>query len=115
MIFVFGSNRGGRHGAGAAKHAAEFYGAEYGVGEGPTGQAYAIPTKSGTMIPLSLAEIRKGVRKFVEYAKQHPELEFRVSPIGCGLAEYHMKHIAPLFEGAPLNCELPEGWRAFCG
>lgn len=33
-IFVFGSNPEGRHGAGAAKHAAKYFGAKYGQGRG---------------------------------------------------------------------------------
>ena len=49
MIFVFGSNLAGRHGKGAALHAKKFYGAEYGVGVGPTGNAYAIPTKDSDL------------------------------------------------------------------
>ena len=44
-IFVFGSNPEGRHGAGAARIAREQFGAKYGVGEGLTGNAYALPTK----------------------------------------------------------------------
>lgn len=44
-IFVFGSNLAGRHGKGAALSALHYHGAEYGVGIGRTGQAYAIPTK----------------------------------------------------------------------
>ena len=43
-IFVFGSNLAGRHGAGSALHAAKRYGAQRGIGEGRTGDAYAIPT-----------------------------------------------------------------------
>ena len=44
-IFVFGSNPKGIHGAGAAKVAMEQFGAKYGVGEGLTGNSYALPTK----------------------------------------------------------------------
>lgn len=44
-IFVFGSNPEGRHGAGAARVAREQFGAVYGVGEGLTGNSYALPTK----------------------------------------------------------------------
>lgn len=44
-IFVFGSNPGGVHGAGAAKTARDMFGAQTGVGEGMTGNAYALPTK----------------------------------------------------------------------
>ena len=45
MIFVFGSNLAGRHGKGAAKYARNNLGAVYGVGEGLTGDCYALPTK----------------------------------------------------------------------
>lgn len=44
-IFVFGSNPEGIHGAGAARVALLKFGAEYGVGEGLTGNSYALPTK----------------------------------------------------------------------
>lgn len=44
-VFVFGSNPEGIHGAGAAKTAATQFGAQRGVGEGITGNAYALPTK----------------------------------------------------------------------
>jgi len=47
-IFIFGSNEAGRHGKGAALHARQHHGAEYGVGVGRTGDAYAIPTKDGS-------------------------------------------------------------------
>ena len=40
-IFVFGSNIGGFHGGGAARVAHKRFGAEWGVGEGITGQCYA--------------------------------------------------------------------------
>jgi hypothetical protein len=121
-IFVFGSNLAGRHGAGSALLAAQSFGAEYGVGEGPTGRAYAIPTKDGRTIRnlrdprniLALPTIRTYVLAFVQYAKDHPELAFRVSRIGCGLAGYHDHEVAPMFRGAPDNCFLPFGWRKLC-
>ena len=45
MIFVFGSNLAGRHGAGAALCALREHGAIYGQGVGLQGNSYAIPTK----------------------------------------------------------------------
>ena len=45
MIFVFGSNKSGIHGAGAAKYALEHKGAQWGIGEGIVGESYALPTK----------------------------------------------------------------------
>ena len=45
VIFVFGSNLEGRHGAGAALFAKNNFGAIYGKSEGLQGNSYAIPTK----------------------------------------------------------------------
>ena len=45
-IFVFGSNKAGIHGAGAALHAKLKYEAKIGSWIGRTGNAYAIPTKN---------------------------------------------------------------------
>lgn len=111
MIFVFGSNRAGRHGKGAALTAKIDFGAEYGVGEGRTGDAYAIPTKGYYLERLSLRDIKYHVDNFIDYAYKHPELEFYVTRIGCGLAGYTDKDISPMFEGAPKNCKLPKKWK----
>lgn len=107
MIFVFGSNLAGRHGAGAAAWARAHRGAEYGVAEGMQGYSYAIPTKDAQLKPLPLDRIEQHVRKFIDYAKDHPELGFEVTAIGCGLAGYKPCQIAPMFRDAPKNCCLP--------
>ena len=110
MIFVFGSNLAGRHGKGAALYAREHYGAEYGVGEGRTGNSYALPTKDENIKTRPLSDVRTSVDTFIRYAKDNPELTFQVTKIGCGLAGFKESEIAPLFKDAPSNCELPEGW-----
>lgn len=111
MIFVFGSNRQGRHGAGAARHAMTF-GAVYGQAEGRQGSTYAIVTKELRLThePVTLAEVKEGVDRFITYAQNHPELEFLVTRIGCGLAGFSDAQIAPLFGNAPRNCHLPKYW-----
>lgn len=115
-IFVFGSNLLGIHGAGAAKTARLHYGAQNGIGFGRTGDAYAIPTKYrptlGCSESLPLSEIAEYVKIFVDYAASRPNLAFRVTRIGCGLAGYMDKDIAPMFKDAPPNCILPDDWRA---
>jgi hypothetical protein len=111
-IFVFGSNEAGRHGKGAALHARKHYGAEYGVGAGRTGDAYAIPTKDKKLQTLPLAKIHQYVGEFLVYAADHPELIFKVTAIGTGLAGYRHEDIAPMFARAPANCRLPEEWKA---
>lgn len=94
QVFVFGSNLAGRHGKGAAKTAMKF-GAIYGVAVGRWSDTYAIPTKDENMSQLSLSGIEIYVRQFLEHARRHPELEFLVTKIGCGLAGYTPKQIAP--------------------
>lgn len=110
-IFVFGSNLAGRHGKGAALCARNEHGAKYGVGVGRTGNAYAIPTKDERIQTLPLSRIAEYVADFLAYASRHPELEFEVTKVGCGLAGYKETDIAPMFKEAPGNCRLPEGWR----
>lgn len=110
-IFVFGSNLAGRHGAGAALAARYKHGAIYGRGMGRQGDSYAIPTKDYDLKTLSLTRIQNFVEDFILYAEAHPELEFNVTRIGCGLAGYVDDQIAPLFIRAPKNCTLPKGWR----
>lgn len=112
-IFVFGSNLAGRHGAGSAREALLRHGAKRGIGVGPTGKAFAIPTKDYHLQTLPLTDIAAYVRLFVQYAKSHPHLIFNVVKIGCGLAGYTENEIAPLFAGAPPNVRLPDGWRAY--
>lgn len=113
QIFVFGSNLAGRHGKGAALWARKHHGAIYGQGEGLQGTSYAIPTKDQRLNPLSLNQIKKHVDKFVEFAKLHPDLDFLLTRVGCGLAGYTDSQIAPMFSDVPPNCILPEEWIEF--
>ena len=98
-IFVFGSNLDGEHYGGAARMAYERFGAEWGVGVGRTGRCYAIPTMHG-----GVEDIKPYVDEFVEYAKTHPDNRFLVTRVGCGIAGFTDKEIAPLFKDA---LELP--------
>ncbi len=97
-IFVFGSNLSGRQGKGAAKTALG-WGAKWGQGAGLQGRTYGIPTKDASIRrTLTLIEIKPFVDEFIEFAKNNPNLTFLVTEIGCGLAGYKQKDIAPLFE-----------------
>lgn len=102
-IFVFGSNFQGRHMGGAARVAQEKYGAVWGIGEGLQGQSYAIPTMEG------LENLAPAVQRFTSFAKQHQELKFFVTAIGCGIAGYQADEIAPFFLNAAYlpNVYLP--------
>ena len=96
-IFVFGSNRAGVHGMGAALDARRVYGAEHGVGEGMTGCCYALPTKHTPRLAMSLAEISEAAGRFLDFSRRHPELRFRLTKVGCGLAGFQNIEIAPMF------------------
>jgi hypothetical protein len=110
-IFVFGSNLAGRHGKGAALFARQNYGAIYGQGVGFQGRSYAIPTKDEKLKTLPLEDIQNYVYGFLAFAIMFKQFTFNVTRIGCGLAGYTDKDIAPMFKHAPLNCILPTGWR----
>jgi hypothetical protein len=112
-IFVFGSNLAGRHGKGAALFARENHGAIYGQGIGLQGSSYAIPTKDANLVTLSLHTINYHVINFLEFACQHPEMTFNVTPVGCGLAGYTPKEIAPMFSKVPSNVKLPKEFIEF--
>lgn len=111
-VFVFGSNSAGRHGAGAASYAENHWGAIYGCGEGRQGQAYGIPTKDHVLATRSLEHIKVSVDTFLDYARRHPRLKFLITEIGCGLAGYSPKYIAPLFVNAPANCVFTDSFKA---
>lgn len=96
-VFVFGSNEGGRHSKGAAL-TAQRWGAIKSVPNGRAGQTYAIPTKPHDVrARLTLKEIAIYVRQFVTHAKTNQDSVFLVTAIGCGLAGYAAKDIAPMF------------------
>jgi hypothetical protein len=108
FVFVFGSNEGGRHGKGAALVARLQYGAKSGQGKGRQGQSYGIPTKDRNLRVLPLDLIYWYVTEFLHYAFLNPEVQFKVTDIGCGLAGYTAEQIAPFFQNAPKNCYFSE-------
>lgn len=121
MVFVFGSNRAGAHGAGAALEAAR-RGFPHGLGTGywpgprlMWAGCYAIPTKDERIQTLELSVIRKYVVQFKNFVfLAGDRLRFQVTRVGCGLAGYADEDIAPLFDGAPLsNVWYDTAWREF--
>lgn len=107
QIFVFGSNLHGIHAGGPARTARFLFGAVMGQGVGMQGQSYAIPTMQG-----GVDTIRPYVNEFLQFARQHPEYTFLVTPIGCGLAGFEPEDIAPLFRKAVSqpNIHLPRSF-----
>ena len=129
-IWGFGSNLSGIHGAGAAKVALDKFCARWGVGAGPTGDAYAIPTKQvyyddpeekspgirwakQGLVTMSIHAIKPYVDQFIDYSDALKYKTFFLTRIGCGLAGYKDEEIAPLFYHAPDHCIFPVQWRDF--
>ena len=104
-VFVFGSNLEGLHGGGAALLAYERFGAIWGQGTGLQGKSYGIPTMHG-----GVDVIAPYVDDFIAFAREHRELKFLVTEIGCGIAGFTVEEMAPLFKGAmdEENIYLPQ-------
>jgi len=95
QVFTFGSNPEGRHGAGAARVAANNYGAIMGVGRGHMGQSYGLVTKNLTPNytedvsnityvkagerSVSKSQLVVNIIELYLYARKNPDLEFMVA------------------------------------
>lgn len=112
-IFVFGSNDKGEHIGGAAKFAVDHFGAIWGQAEGLQGRSYAIPTlffnDDDVLDKLDILDITAGIQKLINFALDHPELEFHVTKIGCGIAGFKISEIGSIFKGMliPENVVMP--------
>lgn len=106
-VFVFGSNKDGQHNGGASAMAAAKFGAVMGQAEGLQGQSYAITTDGVTE-----EEMYKSIDRFCDFAKDHPELTFLVTAVGCGSAGYTPYVVAPMFRKAVnlTNVKLPKAF-----
>ncbi len=106
-VFVFGSNLEGNHAGGAARVAEEKFGAIWGQGVGLQGQSYAIPTMHG-----GVDAVAPYVYEFIKFAKENQDKFFYVTRVGCGIAGFRDKEIAPLFAEAIdiVNVCLPKSF-----
>ncbi len=99
QIFVFGSNVLGYHIGGASGTARKRFGAVWGQAEGLQGQSYAIPVDYGKDVRKD-DEVKAAVERFIAFAKEHTELFFFVTRVGCGVAGYHDDEMAQFFKEA---------------
>ncbi len=111
QIFVFGSNTLGYHTGGASGAARKKFGALWGQPEGLQGQSYAIPVDYGRGVRRDV-DVRQAVNRFISFAKEHTELFFMVTRIGCGIAGYHDVEMAQFFKDAleMENVSLPKSF-----
>ena len=113
QVYVFTSNIIGFHSGETSLIAIHRFGAIWGQGEGLQGQSYALPTMG-----LSEDEIKAHIEVFARCANEHPEFEFLVTKVGCGIAGFKERDIAPLFLDAYLysrNITLPESFADIIG
>lgn len=99
QVFVFGSNILGYHTGGASKSARKLFGAIWGQPEGLQGQSYAIPVDYGKGQVQEKA-IKDSIDRFIHFAKDHPESQFLVTRIGCGIGGFQDKEMAQYFKEA---------------
>lgn len=111
QIFVFGSNALGYHTGGASGTARKKFGAVWGQAEGLQGQSYAIPVDFGKNVRKD-NEVKTAVDRFITFAKEHGELFFFVTRVGCGIAGYHDDEMAQFFKDALelKNVSLPKSF-----
>ena len=99
QIFVFGSNTLGYHTGGASGTARKKFGAVWGQAEGLQGQSYAIPVDYGKGVRNDV-DVKAAVGRFIAFAKEHTELFFFVTRVGCGVAGYQDDEMAQFFKEA---------------
>lgn len=112
VIFVYGSNLKGIHGAGSAKTALMHFGAQLGISQGKRGQSYGLATCAVPGEGLSLTEIKENVERFRQYVEKNEHLYFYVTRVGCGYAGHQDKDIAPMFQGFT-RCYFPDVWKQY--
>lgn len=111
QIFIFGSNLAGHHIGGAAKQAYQDFGAEWCIGEGLTGQCYAFPTLDVAFRKMPKSRLKTSRVLLYETANAHPDKEFLLTKVGCGIAGFDEEYMKKLFKNAPSNIIKPDDWR----
>ena len=111
MIFVFESDINGKYVTEPSKFSLSYLGAEYGVGEGPTGNCYALPVLDEELNFRDLKDIEKSIVKFLEYSSTSKDI-FKVTRIGWGLGGYKVEQIRALFMKYPIadNVVFSKSW-----
>lgn len=89
--------------------AVEKFGAIIGQAEGLQGKSYAIPTLDKDMEKVTEEELVVALGNFKHYTKEHPEKEFLLTKIGCGIAGFNANYMAYMILRAnlPSNVTLP--------
>jgi hypothetical protein len=119
-VWVFGSNDSGIHGAGSARVAYNIFNRPYGIQyshglyvSGNLQESYAIPTKDINIDTLPLSIVKYNISVFREFVEANPTKDYYITRIGCGLAGFDDRDIAPLFKGLGDNCSVAREWEKY--
>lgn len=80
---------------------------------GPSGMAYAIPTRSISGDPHAIGDLKSMVRDFCSFAKENPHRSFQVTKIGGCRSAAHVSEIeiaTTFLENDPGNLHFPGSW-----
>jgi hypothetical protein len=102
-IFIAGSNLLGHHLGGAARQAYEDFRAEWGIGEGLTGQSYMFPTLGEDMQKLPIERLELARDRLYKCAKESPDKIFLLTRVGRGIAGQDPLVMENLFKDLPDN------------
>ena len=114
-VYVFGSQIEAPHISGSGEIAVRFHGAQNDCWQGYAGNSYAIPYLDRGGHALHARTLTRHIADFIQFARQHPELRFRIARFACEPGLHSDQDIAPLFRAAPTNCKLPALWRRELG
>jgi hypothetical protein len=97
-VFVFGTNQFAIHAGGAAKVAAQKFGARDTVApHGLCGNSYGIITTSFNEVPISMDFIQHQLEVLYHFAIARPDLTFYVTKIGTGIAGFSIAQMDRIF------------------
>jgi metal-sulfur cluster biosynthetic enzyme len=65
------------------------------------------------LVPRTLLQIKLDCIEFVKFANQNLHIDFKLTRVGCGLAGYTDKDIAPFFNGIGNNVIVDELWKEY--
>ncbi len=105
-IYVFETTESGFHNTRSARSAVEKCGAIKNQGFGIQGNSFGIPVLNRKNEPLSLTKILPYIRKFILYAIDHPDDQFKVDNVATEAVKFPKEWIAPLFVGVPDNVDF---------
>jgi len=106
-VWVFESSLGGHQSDTTAAIAVKRHGAVDGKYNGAAGSSYGVLTRNDEKELLPWAAIKNHTQGFLEYARTHPELRFRILPGPQRKSDQEHIRYADLLRNAPANCELP--------